>query len=803
MPVLLNNLNSVNIFSAFDFIYGSHAFYGGSSEPLAKQVAAYLIEHELVQQFPQDTDKKYLWKKMFPRCTNQAEFVTLPPESAYIDAPDFHANKAPQEHEEGVATLFETIARIACFFYPAAHPRRVRSSYDQLVGKRRKPDVVILQDAANVSSGEVRLDWHHIAAVGEIKYANKVALRSQALEAVINASWFALCSTFGRRYAVGFALCGSVLNMSMVDHGGAVSASDVDTEMFLEEFVQCVIALTMGADEMLGDDKTINAFKVNDDELGQAPTNSLHTMCFQSMYQLNARVFRNPSALGRATSIYAATPLNSTGDQACHRQIVIKDFWPVPEGPFETDYLHYIHRVLEERRVAGDNNLPPSTAFPRPLFGELVLCTDPRTGKDIVDSTCLRRRGTNVEYEQRVHFRAGFSEVAVDLTWFATRKEFFRAILATLKAHKFAVQQCGLLHKDISPSNIFILVRAATTADAVPAFDLPDNFNKSPREYQLGDWGLCMPLESCKFKLTSYKLPSEERSSTSVAPNGLSIQDCGHSGVTAPQDDSKERCERVNKLPEAFNRVGTIATMSSQLLADPHGQIIPHLERHDLESVFWTIFWCLVNCQGPFHDIVRWLAKISQSRTTNIEFDSAMMELLPPFWMQAGLYHYTFRDTLGNWEYYKSLIRPYWHDAAILMGMEKMFNIFMPKGLAQAKSGGGIKFNLAFNQDLGHDQLIDIVEEILTGMGNDVEYLYMTNQFMNGVKNNGQQRYEALLRYSQLPPLHDPDDNLVNHPATTIPPERRPRLPSINSSDISYFAPSLQGSESGCSDMSY
>ncbi|KAG2335308.1 hypothetical protein BDR05DRAFT_954174, partial [Suillus weaverae] len=418
---------------------------------------------------------------MFPRCTNQAEFITLPPESAYIDAPDFHANRAPQEHEEGVATLFETITRIAYFFYPTAYPRRVRSFHDQLVGKRRKPDVVILQDAANISSGEVRLDWHHIAAVGEIKYANKVALRSKALEAVIDASWFALCSTFGRRYVVGFALCGSVLNMSMVDHGGAVSTSDVDIEMFLEESVQCVIALTMGADEMLGDDKTINVFKVSNDGLGHAPADSLHTMYFQSMFQLNAHIFQNPSALGRATSIYAATPLDDPSDQTCHRQIVIKDFWPVPEEPFETEYLNYIHRVLEERRGEGDDDLPPSTAFPLPLFGELVLCTDPRTGRDIVDSTRLRRRGTDIQYEQRVHFRAGFSEVAVDLTWFATRKEFFGAILATLKAHKFAAQQCGLLHKDISPNNIFILVKAATPEDAVPAFDLPDNFNQSPR----------------------------------------------------------------------------------------------------------------------------------------------------------------------------------------------------------------------------------------------------------------------------------------------------------------------------------
>ncbi|KAG1758080.1 hypothetical protein EDD22DRAFT_957219 [Suillus occidentalis] len=544
MPVLPDN--RVNPFSVFDFIYGPHAFHGNSSKVLVQQVVAYLIDHKLVQPLKEGTSTRYLWKKMFPRCDNQNDFELLPPE--YIDAPNFHASRAPKDHEEDVATLFETIARIAHAFHPTILPRRVRSFHDQLVGKRRKPDVVLVHDAADISSGEVRLDWHHIAAVGEIKYANKEALRSRALEAVIDASWFALCSTFGRRYVVGFALCGHVLHMSMVDHGGAVSALEVDIEKNLEDSVQCVIALTMGADEMLGDDKTINAFKTNIDPLGHTPTDPRHTMYFQSnKFQLDARVFHNPSALGRATSIYAARPFD---DPVNETQIVIKDFWPVPEEPFETEYLHYIHRVLEERRAGGDNDLPPSVAFPRPLFGELVQCTDPRTGEDIADSTRLRRRGANVPYERRVHFRAGFREVAVDLTWFATRKEFFGAILAALKgwsflsisiftlidasrpAHKFAAQQCRLLHKDISPNNIFVVIGAATPQDAIPTFDLPNIFDKFPRQYQLGDWGLCIPLEGCEFVLDSYKVPAEEWSKTSLTPDGLIIQDRGHSLLT-------------------------------------------------------------------------------------------------------------------------------------------------------------------------------------------------------------------------------------------------------------------------------
>ncbi|KAG1758079.1 hypothetical protein EDD22DRAFT_957218 [Suillus occidentalis] len=184
------------------------------------------------------------------------------------------------------------------------------------------------------------------------------------------------------------------------------------------------------------------------------------------------------------------------------------------------------------------------------------------------------------------------------------------------------------------------------------------------------------------------------------------------------------------------------------------------------------------------------------------------MELIPPFWMRAGLQHFTFHDvlesrlqTLGNWAYYQSLIQPYWHDSAILQGLEKMFNIFMSKEMVHAVPGEGFQVSLDFNHGLRHDELIDIVNDILIGMGSDVDYLYTTDQKMKDLRNNGRKRYETLLRYSQLPAVHDPNDNLADNPVT-IPPERRSRPPSVNVSDISYVAPPLQGSESGFSIIS-
>jgi hypothetical protein len=89
-----------------------------------------------------------------------------------------------------------------------------------------------------------------------------------------------------------------------------------------------------------------------------------------------------------------------------------------------------------------------------------------------------------VNYEHRIHYQIGFRDVVVDLTWFATRQEYFEAILSSLEgvlfaedflslittdcflfsclAHQFATEHCQVLHKDITPNNIFLVINAAT-----------------------------------------------------------------------------------------------------------------------------------------------------------------------------------------------------------------------------------------------------------------------------------------------------------------------------------------------------
>jgi hypothetical protein len=552
----------------FDIIFGRSAYYGQDSRPVASKVLQYLLDKRMVIW---DQSNAYRWMYMFPRCEDLETYETLP--SEYVACPNFHAGEVPKLHEERVATLIETIARIAHSVDPRPSgstplPRRVRSFHDKLVGERRKPDIAILQDVTDIVANRVRVHWHHIACVGEIKYANKETLKSDAEVALTDASWFALQSTFGRRYVVTFSLCGPILVMCMVDHSGKVTPLEVDMEKNTVEWIQCIIAVTMGPDEMLGDDRSINAFRFID----VPPTHPRYVGHIMRLagedYVLQARLFHTPSAIGSATSIYSATLIDKESGTPGN-QIAIKDFWPTPNEPFESDYLKYIHRVLEEKRSAGILNLPPSIAFPTPIADELVTCTDPRNGRQVVDSTALRRRVSamaQVNYEHRVHYRIGFRDVVVDLTWFATRQEYFEAILGSLEgvlfaedflspittdcflfsclAHQFAAEHCQVLHKDITPNNIFLVVDAATAEQACPGF------GDRGRKYQLGDWGLSVPLQNFNFVAFNFK-----QYRVQDAQWDQFIHSGGHSGVTELKSTSSTYRKNHDQFPMAPNEV--------------------------------------------------------------------------------------------------------------------------------------------------------------------------------------------------------------------------------------------------------
>jgi hypothetical protein len=82
--------------------------------------------------------------------------------------------------------------------------------------------------------------------------------------------------------------------------------------------------------------------------------------------------------------------------------------------------------------------------------------------------------------------------------------------------------------------------------------------------------------------------------------------------------------------------------MATQLLSDPHGQHIPHMVHHDLESFFWTTLFGLINLHGPFQDGRDW--SDAKHETTRSAEGLLETTFVPPEWMRPGPTHYSFSD---------------------------------------------------------------------------------------------------------------------------------------------------------------
>ena len=81
--------------------------------------------------------------------------------------------------------------------------------------------------------------------------------------------------------------------------------------------------------------------------------------------------------------------------------------------------------------------------------------------------------------------------------------------------------------------------------------------------------------------------------------------------------------------------------MATPLLADPHGQRVPRLVQHDLESFFWTTLFGLVNFTGPFQQVKDW-SIVEEGSTSSAEEFITMGA--PPVWMWPGVAEYKFHD---------------------------------------------------------------------------------------------------------------------------------------------------------------
>ncbi|KAL4063329.1 hypothetical protein J3A83DRAFT_4193260 [Scleroderma citrinum] len=373
----------------------------------------------------------------------------------------------------------------------------------------------------------------------EIKYtANGQA--DKALQAIADAAWFMFDQQDTRCYILAASLCGSLLTVCLLNHGGNVTTVELDIECNLIYLLEYLVTMVIGDMEILGFEKMRDCYM---------------WLAFGGFYQftLLARVFRQQALIGRSTKVFIAHMDAPTGISAtaalsqlvslCHcthhdssitfmgsagtlgavprisspipipsisktsqwaspymtsnspsslllphhsskHQLAIKDCWALPDLLPKGYCLDH----LAGKEGAADRTFTFKYGFPTQVYEEFLKVYDPVQQEIINDITRLHHQheGPIVvlpNFKHCIHYCIVFEEVIVTLPWFLMRREFLLMIIKALEAHQFTIHNRKILHCDISPWNIWIYI---TT------------WSPKPRDSILRDWGLATMLEGFK-----------------------------------------------------------------------------------------------------------------------------------------------------------------------------------------------------------------------------------------------------------------------------------------------------------------
>ncbi|TDL13723.1 hypothetical protein BD410DRAFT_871902 [Rickenella mellea] len=249
-------------------------------------------------------------------------------------------------------------------------------------------------------------------------------------------------------FAIGMLIFGTKFSVGVFDHAGILFSNeyDINNTDGLNIFVRAVRRL---------------ACCMSLDDLGHDPTVKLHQR--QTYYQVeypnfdvslggsgDTRYWKTDgrplwvsnSLFGRATSVWRATSAEGA-------RCVLKTAWRDASRRSESD----IYALIPKGNLG---------------IAEFLTGDDVRYPLGIarkVDFNNLRKgevTETNDQFRNSVLHRVSIRPVGKPLWRYSSVTEFIEGLLAILNGHEFLSKECGILHRDISPGNLFLFDETET-----------------------------------------------------------------------------------------------------------------------------------------------------------------------------------------------------------------------------------------------------------------------------------------------------------------------------------------------------
>jgi hypothetical protein len=457
------------------------------------------------------------------------------------------------------ADLCEQLAELAGDHRPkATRPRPLAQPNKPVQGStaERKLDIGFVSNSQ--AGKDSRCHWSQILIPGELKSNPSADTASKAWLDLGRYAREVLAAQDTRRFVLGFTICGSLMRIWEFDRLGGIASKQFDINEDGLQFVSTILAFLWMNEEQLGFDPTV--ITENGQRFIEIQRNGPTERLIIDGLMMRARCIS-----GRATTCWKA---HREGDPQI--PLVIKDSWQYTEREEEGELL----REATEKGVVN---------VARYYHHEIVrvLGTDDDVRSNV-------RKGLDIMKAE--NYRPGCSMISLSTSAAGSRKG--RSSTAALK------RSSSQTDAPLPPSK-----RSCSTSPTKAGSNaLP---NRVHRRVILRDYGKPIYRASSRAALLT-ALEGCIEGHESLRKAGFLHRDISINNLMMNEDEENPSWpsflidldlgikETRREASGARGKTGTRAFMAiGALLGEQHSFM------HDLESIFWVLFWICIHYGGP------------------------------------------------------------------------------------------------------------------------------------------------------------------------------------------------------------
>ncbi|KAJ2357673.1 hypothetical protein GGF43_001318 [Coemansia sp. RSA 2618] len=350
--------------------------------------------------------------------------------------------------------------------------RDIRQKAELVKGKNYYDEIFVVVEAKASTAAEIAA---REAAAGTEAYRGlRDANTMQAFKQLFQYTRQVYANQHDRRFTWGVTACDSKLRACMLTCGGAFASREMDvcTAEGRQQYIQLLVNWSLCDWHQLGFDPSIRSSNdVHYWEIdvpclpsstdgarmeGGEPVYSTKTYYFDDVYVAAERLF------GRHTRCIPATSQRPTSTDPIVPEVLIKDTWSVEshyEGQSdngERGEFAFLTKVREllDRKPEYANNLPRLEAG-----GPLRMLVNGSLVDDTTDSVLgtlgeMLPKHKGVSRYRYSHVRMAMTPIGQRLREIESVVDLVLTFADAIKAHKAVLDECNILHRDVSENNI-------------------------------------------------------------------------------------------------------------------------------------------------------------------------------------------------------------------------------------------------------------------------------------------------------------------------------------------------------------